>query len=266
MIETTSLSLSLLSLTIAILCMLNVKYVCRFYVKLFRLTLANIRRPRYFTPRFPKADHAAIPSDTSPLRRCLLLFRRLHLPRNLLHMHLFAAFIFRSIVKLAFIHLMVGGYTRTMITYTRDKCGNIEMISRSSSVIHIAACRLLASLFWYTDAVSQTFIFCEAMFLFTALTSHLFRDRGCLPFVLWGWLSPLLWLAMWIISHVIADRLEGRSTCWLEADHTTYFYYYFYVPYACYLLVNFGIFIYLVRLLYSKYQSSTTQTARTGNR
>ncbi|CAF0773193.1 unnamed protein product [Adineta ricciae] len=216
MIETMSLSLSLLSLTIAVLCMMNVK--------------------------------------------------RLHLPRNLLHMHLFVAFIFRSIVKLVFIHLIVGGYTRLMISYTRDKCGNIEILSKSSNLFHVIGCRVLSSLFWYTDAVSQTFIFCEAMFLFTALTSHLFRDRGCLPFVLWGWLSPLLWLAMWVISHIFTDKIKERSTCWLEADNTTYFYYFFYVPYAFYLLVNFGIFVYLVRLLYSKYQSNNVQTSRTGNR
>ncbi|CAF1031034.1 unnamed protein product [Rotaria sordida] len=216
MIETMSLSLSLISLTIAILCMMNVK--------------------------------------------------RLHLPRNLLHMHLFVAFIFRSIVKLVFIHLIIGGYTRTMISYTQDKCGNIEILSKSSNLFHVIGCRILSSLFWYTDAVSQTFIFCEAMFLFTALTSHLFRDRGCLPFVLWGWLSPLLWLTMWIVSHIIIDKIKQRSTCWLEADNTTYFYYFFYVPYAFYLLINFGIFLYLVRLLYSKYQSLNVQTNRTGNR
>jgi hypothetical protein len=104
------------------------------------------------------------------------------------------------------------------------------------------------------------------MFLFTALTSHLFRDRGCLLFVLWGWLSPLVWLSMWIASHIITDNLKHRSTCWLEGDNTTYFYYFFYVPYAFYLLINFGIFLYLVRLLYSKYQSNNLQTNRIGNR
>ncbi|CAF1038987.1 unnamed protein product [Rotaria sp. Silwood1] len=216
MIETMSLSLSLISLTIAILCMMNIK--------------------------------------------------RLHLPRNLLHMHLFVAFIFRSIVKLVFIHLIVGGYTRTMISYTQDKCGNIEILLKSSNLVHVLGCRVLSSLFWYTDAVTQTFIFCEAMFLFTALTSHLFRDRGCLPFVLWGWLSPLVWLTMWIASHIITDNIKRRSTCWLEADNTTYFYYFFYIPYAFYLLINFGIFLYLVRLLYSKYQSFHVQSNRTGNR
>ncbi|CAF1485812.1 unnamed protein product, partial [Adineta steineri] len=86
MIETMSLSLSLLSLTIAVLCMINVK--------------------------------------------------RLHLPRNLLHMHLFVAFIFRSIVKLVFIHLIIGGYTRSMVSYTQDKCGMIEIVSKSSSLFH----------------------------------------------------------------------------------------------------------------------------------
>ncbi|CAF3420437.1 unnamed protein product [Rotaria sp. Silwood1] len=216
MIETMSLSLSLISLTIAILCMINVK--------------------------------------------------RLHLPRNLLHMHLFLAFILRSIVKLIFIHIIIGGYTYTMITYTRDKCGNIEILSKSSNLFHIIGCRLLSSLFWYTDAVAQTFIFCEAMFLFTALTSHLFRDRGCTLFVLWGWLSPLVWLTMWIASHIITDKFKNRSTCWLEADNTTYFYYFFYVPYAFYLLINFGIFLFLVQLLYSKYRSNYVPTARTGNR
>jgi hypothetical protein len=52
-------------------------------------------------------------------------------------MHLFVAFIFRSIVKLAFIHLIIGGYTRTMISYTRDKCGNIEILSKSSNLFHV---------------------------------------------------------------------------------------------------------------------------------
>ncbi|CAF0945021.1 unnamed protein product [Rotaria sordida] len=216
MIETMSLSLSLISLTIAILCMLHVK--------------------------------------------------RLHLPRNLLHMHLFLAFILRSIVKLIFIHIIIGGYTYTMITYTRDKCGNIEILSKSSNLFHVIGCRILSSLFWYTDAVAQTFIFCEAMFLFTALTTHLFRDRGCTLFVLWGWLSPLVWLTMWIASHIVTDKLKQRSTCWLEADHTTYFYYFFYVPYAFYLIINFGIFLFLVRLLYSKYRSNYVSTHRTGNR
>ncbi|CAF1407246.1 unnamed protein product [Adineta steineri] len=197
---------------------------------------------------------------------CMINVKRLHLPRNLLHMHLFFAFILRSIVKLVFIHLIIGGYPLTMMTYTRDKCGNIEIISKSSSLFHVIGCRILSSLFWYTDAVSQTFIFCEAMFLFTALTSHLFRDRGCLLFVLWGWLSPLVWLTMWIASHIITDKIKDRSTCWLEADTTTYFYYFFYVPYAFYLFINFGIFLYLVRLLYSKYQSNNAHTNRTGNR
>lgn len=266
MIETMSLSLSLLSLTIAILCMINVKYVSYIYIKIFRLNPSDLSTRVYPTPRPPKPQYIVDTRNLPCICRCFLTFRRLHLPRNLLHMNLFLAFIFRSIVKLVFIHLIMGGYTRSMITYTRDHCGNIEIISKSSNLFHTIGCRVLSSLFWYTDAVAQTFIFCEAMFLFTALTSHLFRDRGCLLFVLWGWLSPLVWLTMWIASHVITDHLKRRSTCWLEADNTTYFYYFFYVPYAFYLLINFGIFLFLVRLLYSKYQSNNVQTNRTGNR
>ncbi|CAF3661929.1 unnamed protein product [Rotaria socialis] len=197
---------------------------------------------------------------------CMINIKRLHLPRNLLHIHLFLAFILRSIVKLVFIHLIIGGYTYSMIRFTRDKCGNIEIISKSSNLFHVIGCRVLASLFWYTDAVSQTFVFCEAMFLFTALTSHLFRDRGCTVFALWGWLSPLIWLSMWIASHILTDRFKHRSTCWLEADNTTYFYYFFYVPYAFYLFMNFGIFLFLVRLLYTKYRSNYVPANRTANR
>ncbi|CAF4532157.1 unnamed protein product [Rotaria sp. Silwood2] len=266
MIETMNLSLSLISLTIAILCMINVKYVCYFYVKIFCLKPSNVNQPVCSPKRHPISHFSVIPNNIPLICRCLLKFRRLHLPRNLLHMHLFLAFILRSIVKLIFIHIIIGGYTYTMITYTRDKCGNIEILSKSSNLFHVIGCRLLSSLFWYTDAVAQTFIFCEAMFLFTALTSHLFRDRGCTLFVLWGWLSPLVWLTMWIASHMITDKLKSRSTCWLEGDNTTYFYYFFYVPYAFYLLINFGIFLFLVRLLYSKYRSNYVSTNRTGNR
>lgn len=135
MIETMSLSLSLISLTIAVLCMMNVKYVSYFYVKLFRLNPSNSPAVR---PAIPKSNFLVIPRHRLPwICQCFLSFRRLHLPRNLLHMHLFVAFIFRSIVKLVFIHLIIGGYTRPMINYTQDKCGNIEILTKSSNLFHV---------------------------------------------------------------------------------------------------------------------------------
>jgi hypothetical protein len=137
MIETMSLSLSLVSLLIAMLCMINVKYVSYFYVKIFRLTPADIHKRIYPAPRRPKTNFLVNTSNIPLICRCFLTFRRLHLPRNLLHMHLFVAFICRSIVKLVFIHLIIGGYTRTMITYTRDKCGNIDILSKSSNLFHV---------------------------------------------------------------------------------------------------------------------------------
>lgn len=135
MIETMSLSLSLISLTIAVLCMMNVKYVSYFYVKFFRLNRSN---HSFVRPPLPKTNFLVIPQHRFPLIcQCFLSFRRLHLPRNLLHMHLFVAFIFRSIVKLVFIHMIIGGYTRSMISYTQDKCGNIEILTKSSSLFHV---------------------------------------------------------------------------------------------------------------------------------
>jgi hypothetical protein len=134
-----SLSLSLISLTIAVLCMMNVKYVSYFYVKLFRLDSSVVSGRRYSLPRLPPKYHfVVIPHNMPLICKCSLMFRRLHLPRNLLHMHLFVAFIFRSIVKLVFIHLIIGGYTRTMISFTSDKCGNIEIISKSSNLFHVS--------------------------------------------------------------------------------------------------------------------------------
>lgn len=138
MIETMSLSLSLISLTVAVLCMMNVKYVSYLYVKLFRLQPANAQRAIYPPPRPLKPHFYTVPTHLPLICRCLLTFRRLHLPRNLLHMHLFLAFILRSIVKLVFIHTIVGGYTRSMITYSLDKCGNIEIISKSSNLFHVS--------------------------------------------------------------------------------------------------------------------------------
>ncbi len=132
-----SLSLSLISLTIAILCMINVKYVSYIYVKVFRLQPSDLNQRFQPIPRPLKPQFFMIPPNIPLLSRCIPIFRRLHLPRNLLHMHLFVAFIFRSIVKLVFIHLIIGGYTSTMITYSRDKCGNIEILSKSSNLFHV---------------------------------------------------------------------------------------------------------------------------------
>jgi hypothetical protein len=132
-----SLSLSLISLTIAVLCMINVKYVSYFYVKLFCLQPSDLNRRIYPPPKPPKPHFYTVPSHMPLICRCLLTFRRLHLPRNLLHMHLFVAFILRSIVKLVFIHIIIGGYTRSMISYSLDKCGNIEILSKSSNLFQV---------------------------------------------------------------------------------------------------------------------------------
>ena len=134
-----SLSLSLISLTIAVLCMINVKYATYFFVKLFCYRPADLMRNDFSRPRPPKPHFYHIPSHLPLVCQYFLTFRRLHLPRNLLHMHLFVAFIFRSIVKLIFIHIIIGGYTRPMITYTRDECGNIEILSKSSSLFHVSS-------------------------------------------------------------------------------------------------------------------------------
>lgn len=149
-----SLSLSLISLTIAVLCLINVKYVLYFYVKLFRLNPSDVNLRYYRSPRLHKYHFVVIPRNTPFLCKCFLLFRRLHLPRNLLHMHLFVAFIFRSIVKLVFIHLIVGGYTRSMISYTRDKCGNIDVQTKSSNLYHVS---LIVSRRW-TNGFMNSFM------------------------------------------------------------------------------------------------------------
>ncbi|CAF1352558.1 unnamed protein product, partial [Didymodactylos carnosus] len=245
-VETVSLSISMISLTIALLCMLNVRYIVRLYLLCFQI-------PLHFSHTNKRLTNKS--------------FRRLHVPRNILHMNLFVAFILRCIIKLIFIHLIIGGYTYPMVTYITDKCGNIEVQTKSTKFGHVFGCRLLASLYWYTDAISNTFVFCEAMFLFTALTIHVFREsRGIVPYVLYGWLSPIIWVACWTISHWFADRRRHRTTCWLEYDQTAVYYYFFWVPYVFYMLLNFAVFLFLVRLLYSKYQSNTMQTNRSGNR
>jgi hypothetical protein len=163
MIETMSLSLSLISLTVAVLCMMNVKYVSYFYVKLFRLNSSKINRRSYpFIRSSPKYNFFVIPSYIPLICKCFLSFRRLHLPRNLLHMHLFVAFIFRSIVKLVFIHLIVGGYTRSMITYTQDKCGNIEILTKSSNPFHVIIFlmkNILISIYIYSGYWLSSIIF-----------------------------------------------------------------------------------------------------------
>ena len=138
MIETMSLSLSLISLTIAVLCMINVKYASSFFAKLCCYQPSDLLRKDFPRARPPKPRSYLTSARLPLVCRVFLTFRRLHLPRNLLHMHLFVAFIFRSIVKLIFIHLIIGGYTRSMITYTRDQCGNIEIIAKSSNLFHVS--------------------------------------------------------------------------------------------------------------------------------
>ncbi|XP_049855511.1 secretin receptor-like [Schistocerca gregaria] len=179
--------------------------------------------------------------------------RRLRCPRYRLYMHLFASFIFRSLMGLLKDALFVDGVgLASDVAYNED--GHIVFLTNSTHW----RCKLVTSLWQLSIAANFSWILAQGLYLHNlvvfALPAHAGRVAS---YVALGWGAPVAVVATWAVA-----RLELEDTlCWTTNQQSRVFLL-LQLPMACSVLVSFALFLNLVRLLLLKVRASATLQRR----
>lgn len=179
---------------------------------------------------------------------CILFyFKRLHCTRNYIHIHLFTSFICRA----ASIFLKDAVLYSREDEVTEDEAGEIGT-SRITE-FHWAGCKVSVTLFLYFLATNHYWILVEGLYLHSLIFMAYLSDRSYFwALTIIGWGLPAVFVSVWASVRVsLAD-----TQCWdLSAGHMKWIYQ---TPILAATLVNFILFLNIVRVLASKLWETNT--------
>ncbi|XP_060598038.1 secretin receptor-like [Ruditapes philippinarum] len=183
----------------------------------------------------------------------MLKFRKLHCPRNTVHINLFISFILRAILSFLKDLLLVQG-----LGFSFD----VEWTS-TDTVLFIEdgthwECKLLYTLFHYVLTANYMWILVEGLYLHTLVYVSVFSERGSVKwYYLLGWGTPLLSVIPWVIIRLTLENI----LCW-NTNPTLGYFWVLKGPIALSTLINFIFFINILRALFTKLHKPSTSAAR----
>ncbi|XP_059830142.1 parathyroid hormone/parathyroid hormone-related peptide receptor-like isoform X2 [Hypanus sabinus] len=176
-------------------------------------------------------------------------FRRLHCTRNYIHIHLFVSFMLRAICT----------FVKDAVLYSKTAFLDMEGVNLKSITesppsqdkSEYIGCKVVVIIFLYFLAANYYWILVEGLYLHSLIFMTFFSDKKYLwGFTLIGWGVPGVFVAAWIsVRATLAD-----THCWdLSAGNLKLI---FQLPILASILVNFMLFINIIRLLATKLRES----------
>ncbi|RUS74365.1 hypothetical protein EGW08_017874, partial [Elysia chlorotica] len=182
----------------------------------------------------------------------MIYFKRLHCPRNTIHVHLFSAFVLRAFLSFLKDSLLVehvglpGDVTKVNGTLVFDPDASHW------------ECKLLFTIFHYIVLTSAAWVFMEGLYLYILVTVTIFSERRYIRWcTILGWGGPLLFLVPWVVIRAtVEDHL-----CWNTHPTTTIFWI-LKGPQIAITVVNFYFFIRITCVLFTKLVGTAPPRAR----
>ncbi|XP_036783644.2 glucagon-like peptide 2 receptor [Manis pentadactyla] len=169
----------------------------------------------------------------------LLFLRKLHCTRNYIHMNLFASFILRALAVLVKDVIFYNSYSKRP-NNEKEWMSYVSEISTS--------CRSAQVLLHYFVGANYSWLLVEGLYLHTLLEPTVLSERRLWPrYLLVGWVFPLLFVIPWSIART---QLENTG-CWVT-NRNKKVWWIIRGPMLLYVLVNFFIFLKILKLLISK--------------
>ncbi|XP_054245930.1 vasoactive intestinal polypeptide receptor 1 [Indicator indicator] len=163
----------------------------------------------------------------------LCLFRKLHCTRNYIHMHLFMSFIMRAIAV----------FIKDVILF---ESGESEHCFVSS-----VGCKAMMVFFQYCVMANFFWLLVEGLYLHTLLVISFFSERKYFWwYILIGWGAPSVFITAWTVVRIYFFDVG----CWEEIVESP-FWWIIKTPILVSILVNFILFICIIRILVQKLHS-----------
>ncbi|KAM9774362.1 parathyroid hormone 3 receptor isoform X2 [Syngnathus typhle] len=200
----------------------------------------------------------------------LCYFKRLHCTRNYIHVHLFTSFICRAIsifVKDAVLYSVSGEVAEEEIELVGQKqhmvgIGELKRVSvgknKITSLVSLcvcvkAGCKVAVTFFLYFLATNHYWILVEGLYLHSLIFMAFLSDKNYLwALTIIGWGVPALFVSVWVsVRASLAD-----TQCWdISAGNLKWIYQ---VPILAAIVVNFLLFVNIIRVLASKLWETKT--------
>ncbi|KAK7869598.1 hypothetical protein R5R35_003386 [Gryllus longicercus] len=171
----------------------------------------------------------------------LSAIKRLRCPRNSLHKHLFASFLLRAFVSLLKDVLFVQGLGLAADVLV-DHDGSMLFFKGSNWL-----CKLIISLWQYVIMANYSWILMEGLYLHNLIFLALFSDTSAIRlYVVLGWGLPVLFVGPWVAARALLED----EFCW--TTNNSHLFLLIRLPIVASVLVSFGLFINISRVLLTK--------------
>ncbi|KAK7167115.1 hypothetical protein R3I94_001497 [Phoxinus phoxinus] len=172
----------------------------------------------------------------------LVTFRKLHCMRNNIHMNLFASFILRAssiLIKDAMLERSDTFHVGQEITT------EVEWLVKNETVV---SCRVAMVMMQYSILANSYWLLVEGIYLHSLLVVTVLTERNYFGIYLCiGWGAPLIFVLPW----VIVKYLHENEECWMQNINMKYWWI-IRSPILLAVLINFFIFIHIIKILVSK--------------
>uniref|UniRef100_A0A3Q1FX27 Glucagon receptor a n=1 Tax=Acanthochromis polyacanthus TaxID=80966 RepID=A0A3Q1FX27_9TELE len=168
----------------------------------------------------------------------LIFFRKLHCMRNNIHMNLFASFILRAL------SILIKDALFEATSHSYIICA-ISLITILQTTV---GCRVAFMMMQYSIMANSYWLLVEGIYLHNLLVITVFTERNYFNIYLCiGWGTPLIFLAPWVIVKYMYENKE----CW-ELNINMNFWWIIRSPILLAVMINFLIFIHIIKILVSK--------------
>ncbi|NWR77046.1 PTH1R protein, partial [Centropus unirufus] len=183
---------------------------------------------------------------------CILsYFKRLHCTRNYIHVHLFTSFICRAASIFVKDMVLYSGTVASETDKMQEDDFKAEMGPSLGQRSHLAS--VVVTLFLYFLATNHYWILVEGLYLHSLIFMAFLSNKNYLwVLIIIGWGLPAVFVSVWAsVRASLAD-----TQCWdLSAGNMKWIYQ---VPILAAIVVNFFLFLNIVRVLASKLRETNT--------
>lgn len=185
---------------------------------------------------------------------CILAtIKKLRCSRNLLHLHLFVSFMTRALMALLKNIIIVSGISVASDIIEINGASYVQVNDYESNW----QCKTFTSLWQYFILANYSWILMEGLYLHNLVFFALFPENNSsiAGYVILGWGLPVIFIIPWAILRIAFDNMY----CWTTNENLYIFFYLIRLPTGLSIIINFILFINIVRVLLLKLQSTISE-------